>query len=54
MNAQAAKEIIEKENPLVKGILIKQGRKVLWDYHCDRVRIFYDEHGLVVMVPKVG
>ncbi|KMT00378.1 hypothetical protein BVRB_9g216830 [Beta vulgaris subsp. vulgaris] len=52
--AQVAKRTIEKENHLVKGVIVKQGSFVTHDYRCDRVWIWTNDAGIVVKVPHIG
>ncbi|OVA05296.1 Proteinase inhibitor I13 [Macleaya cordata] len=49
-----AKETIEKENPAVTVVILRQGSIVDAQYREDRVRVFVDTRYLVVEVPKIG
>ena len=50
-----AGRVIYKENPYVKIIqIVKLGTHVTMDYRCDRVRIWVNDDGIVVLVPIVG
>ena len=51
---EVAKRVIEKENQLVKGILVKHGNFVTHDYRCDRVWIWINDAGFVFKVPHIG
>lgn len=51
---QKAAEIIEKENPNVKAIVILDGTPVTLDFRCDRVRVFVDCKDIVVRAPIIG
>lgn len=52
--ADDAAAIIEKENTLVNVIIVKVGMPVTMDYRCNRVRLWVDEHDIVVEVPRIG
>ncbi|CAA2994615.1 ase inhibitor-like [Olea europaea subsp. europaea] len=54
MDGKQAKKIIEKDNPLVTGVIISPGFYVSHDFCCNRVWVFVDEHHKVSVVPKVG
>ncbi|TMW85237.1 hypothetical protein EJD97_023456 [Solanum chilense] len=48
-----AKEIIEKENPLINVQILLSGSPITLDYRCDRVRLFDNILGFVVQMPVV-
>ncbi|KAF8401830.1 hypothetical protein HHK36_012776 [Tetracentron sinense] len=54
--AEVAKATIERENHLVKALLVKKGYYVTHDFRCDRVWVWTNEFqsGTVVEVPRVG
>ncbi|KAI3934466.1 hypothetical protein MKW92_051710 [Papaver armeniacum] len=50
-----AKEIIEKENPVLREVvIILEGSAIDEAYFTDRVRVWVDETNVVIRVPKVG
>ncbi|KAM7462937.1 hypothetical protein LguiA_031058 [Lonicera macranthoides] len=46
--------IIQRENPLVNAVILLQGTPVTHDIRCDRVRVWVNEIGNVMIVPVVG
>eukprot|EP01018_Ginkgo_biloba_P022403 Gb_25265 [translate_table: standard] len=54
-DANYAKSVIERENPLVTAIILPEGSPTTKDFRCDRVWVFFDaDTHLVVQVPKIG
>ena len=51
---QEAVAIIKEENPHVDAFTILEGTIVTQEFKCDRVRVWVDENGKVVRVPKIG
>ncbi|KAK4390057.1 Glu S.griseus protease inhibitor [Sesamum angolense] len=45
---------IERENPLVKAIIVPPGTSVITDFRCNRVWVYVDDNGDVNRVPVIG
>lgn len=54
LSGEDAKTVIEMEEPCLSVEIIAEGSPVTMDYRLDRVRIFVNEAGLVVMAPLIG
>ncbi|XP_022876727.1 inhibitor of trypsin and hageman factor-like [Olea europaea var. sylvestris] len=55
MDGEKAKRIIEKDNPLVTGVIVPDGNYVIDNFCCNRVWIFVNKQGKVILpVPMVG
>ncbi|XP_022897354.1 proteinase inhibitor-like [Olea europaea var. sylvestris] len=54
MDGNQAKNIIEKDNQNVTGVIVPKRNKVIQDYCCNRVWIFVDDHGKVALIPRIG
>ncbi|KAJ4840552.1 hypothetical protein Tsubulata_024179 [Turnera subulata] len=52
--AEDAVKVIEEENPYVGAVLVPEGSVVTADFRCDRVRVWFDKHGIVISVPRIG
>ncbi|KAL3849943.1 hypothetical protein ACJIZ3_011825 [Penstemon smallii] len=50
---EAAAAVIERENPHVNAIVLKDGTPVTRDFRCDRVWVWVDKHGIVVRPPRI-
>ncbi|KAL0419800.1 UNVERIFIED_CONTAM: Proteinase inhibitor [Sesamum radiatum] len=46
--------VIEKQNPNVNAIVLKDGTPVPKDFRCDRVWVWVDDYGVVVRAPVIG
>ncbi|GMP56132.1 hypothetical protein CsSME_00020720 [Camellia sinensis var. sinensis] len=53
-DGETAAATIEKENSLVKAVILLKGSPITDDFVCTRVRVFVDKSGIVVLVPKAG
>ncbi|KAL2510780.1 Serine protease inhibitor [Abeliophyllum distichum] len=51
---EAAAAVIEKENRHVDAIVLKEGTPVTKDFRCDRVRVWVNDNGIVIRIPRVG
>ncbi|KAH7837044.1 hypothetical protein Vadar_008874 [Vaccinium darrowii] len=51
---EAAAAKIEMENPDVHAIVLREGTPVTRDFRCNRVRVFVNDHGVVVREPTIG
>ncbi|XP_012940436.1 chymotrypsin inhibitor [Aplysia californica] len=52
---EEAEEMIKTDNPFVKQILkVPENSPVTMDYRPDRVRVFVNEAGVTVDVPRTG
>lgn len=54
VNGEVAAKIIMKENPKAGAVIVKEGMMVTMDYRCDRVRVWIDKHGIVILTPQIG
>ncbi|KAJ0809620.1 putative proteinase inhibitor I13, potato inhibitor I [Helianthus annuus] len=45
---------IERENPRVDAIVIREGSFVTADFRCDRVRVWVNSNRVVVRPPVIG
>ena len=52
-NGVEAAAVIEKENPYVMAIVLKEGSPVPADFRCDRVFVFVDDYGNVISTPVI-
>ncbi|KDP36378.1 hypothetical protein JCGZ_08647 [Jatropha curcas] len=53
-NGKAAAALIEKENKDLHAIVLKEGTPVTMEFRWDRVRVWVDECGVVILVPING
>ncbi|GMI66464.1 hypothetical protein like AT2G38870 [Hibiscus trionum] len=55
-NGESAKTTIERENPNVGAIVLRDGTSVTGDFRCDRVWVWVNRNGngLVVRAPRIG
>ncbi|KAE8009085.1 hypothetical protein FH972_005539 [Carpinus fangiana] len=51
---QQAKAVIEKDNPLVRVVVLPPGAIGLGDFCCNRVYLYVDRNGKTISVPRVG
>jgi hypothetical protein len=51
---QEAEKMIKHDCPTAKTSIIPEGSPVTFDFRLDRVHIFVNAHGVVVMPPNVG
>ncbi|KAI4326146.1 hypothetical protein MLD38_031489 [Melastoma candidum] len=49
-----AKQVIEKDNPIVNVLLIPFGSAVIFDFCCNRVHVFLDQNFNVLKTPRIG
>ncbi|KAI3460239.1 hypothetical protein Pfo_016902 [Paulownia fortunei] len=54
MDAEEAKAIILKDNPVVRVVFLHKGDATTFDFCCNRVWLWIDENNRVFRVPKVG
>ncbi|KAI6691747.1 hypothetical protein NL676_019457 [Syzygium grande] len=54
VDGQTAKATIEKENPVVTGVIKSPGDAPFGDICCNRVVIHVDNGGVVKSIPMVG
>lgn len=54
MDKDEAKAKLERAFPNLKVFTVGQDRVVTMDYRRDRVRIFHNNEGSVVRVPRLG
>lgn len=54
MKGKVAAATVERENPKVHAVIVKEGSMVTLDLRCDRVRVWVDKHGIVKQVPHIG
>lgn len=55
IDGEKAAEIIERENPSVRTVIVEEGMVVTMDFRCERVRVWVDKkHGLVIEAPHMG
>lgn len=52
--AEAAKSIVEKDNPSVTVVILTPGKEGHTDFCCNRVYLYVNEHGNVFAEPRVG
>ncbi|KAK8693965.1 hypothetical protein V6N13_071535 [Hibiscus sabdariffa] len=52
-NGERAKATIERENPNVGAIVLRDGTPVTRDFRCDRVWVWVDANGRVVRTPII-
>ncbi|XP_074306499.1 proteinase inhibitor-like [Silene latifolia] len=53
-NGKFAVETIERENGLVKAIVVLKGSAVTEDFRCDRVRVWVNSLDIVYEIPVIG
>ncbi|KAL4199984.1 hypothetical protein AMTRI_Chr03g54090 [Amborella trichopoda] len=53
-NGVDAATIIERENPTVDTVIVKEGTPVTRDFRCNRVRVWVNTYGIVTRVPTAG
>ncbi|KAL7251859.1 hypothetical protein ACSBR1_013666 [Camellia fascicularis] len=53
-DGETAAVTIDRENSLVKAMILPKGSPITHDFVCTRVRVFVDKSGIVVLVPKPG
>ncbi|KAK8565321.1 hypothetical protein V6N13_020442 [Hibiscus sabdariffa] len=53
-NGESAKTTIERENPNVGAIVVRDGTPVITDFRCDRVWVWVNSNGRVVRAPTIG
>ncbi|KZV24795.1 inhibitor of trypsin and hageman factor-like [Dorcoceras hygrometricum] len=53
-DGHAAAEVVERENPNVRAIVLKDGTPVTKDFRCDRVWVWVNDKNRVVRPPTVG
>ncbi|KAI5680126.1 hypothetical protein M9H77_01353 [Catharanthus roseus] len=51
---EAAAAVVERENPNVRAIVLKDGTPVTRDFRCDRVWVWVNKERIVVRPPRVG
>lgn len=49
-----AAKIIERQNPRVHAVILREGTIVSMDLRCERVRVWVDDNGIVTEAPKRG
>ncbi|KAL1191319.1 Inhibitor of trypsin and hageman factor [Cardamine amara subsp. amara] len=49
-----AKEVIERENPKMKAVIILQGTGIPEIFICARVLVWVNDYGIVVQIPVNG
>lgn len=49
-----AEGTIEKEDPLVDAVIVREGTSVITDFLCDRVWVWVNKDGIVYQVPTIG
>lgn len=49
-----AKEVIERENPKMKAVIILDGTAVPEIFICSRVYVWVNDCGIVVQIPIIG
>lgn len=54
MNGEAAANIIMAENQNVKAKTVAEDSSVTGDFRCERVRVFVNDQGIVIRVPRIG
>uniref|UniRef100_A0A6N2N3C0 Uncharacterized protein n=1 Tax=Salix viminalis TaxID=40686 RepID=A0A6N2N3C0_SALVM len=54
IDGKSAAATIERENPLVKPIIVPEGSGVIENFRCDRVWVWVDKYGIVYIVPVIG
>ncbi|MQM15250.1 hypothetical protein Taro_048193 [Colocasia esculenta] len=55
VDGKKAVAIIERQNPLVDAIIVKEGSAVPLDFRCDRVWVWVDKQcGKVIEIPNIG
>uniref|UniRef100_A0A6N2NID7 Uncharacterized protein n=1 Tax=Salix viminalis TaxID=40686 RepID=A0A6N2NID7_SALVM len=53
-DGKSAAATIERENPLVKPIIVPEGSGIIENFRCDRVWVWVDKYGIVYIVPVIG
>lgn len=53
-HGDAAAAQIEKENPNVHALVLKDGTPVIRDFRCDRVWVWVNKERIVIRPPHVG
>lgn len=52
---EIAEQIIVKENPFVKAIIVEEGSAVTADFRCNRVFVFVQKKtSIVIETPRIG
>ncbi|OWF37035.1 Glu S.griseus protease inhibitor [Mizuhopecten yessoensis] len=54
VSGEVAVKVIEKENSLVTAFILPINQPVGGPFFCNRVRVFVDADGIVVVVPVIG
>ncbi|XP_059630409.1 inhibitor of trypsin and hageman factor [Cornus florida] len=54
VNGETAAATIERENPSVNAIIVKEGSAVIQNFDCNRVWVWVNKKGIVISVPKTG
>nr|XP_043634403.1 glu S.griseus protease inhibitor-like [Erigeron canadensis] len=53
-SGEAAAAKIEKQNPRVDAIVLRDGTPTTTDFRCDRVWVWVDSYGVVIRTPNIG
>ncbi|KAL3849795.1 hypothetical protein ACJIZ3_011677 [Penstemon smallii] len=51
---EVAERVIERQNPNVNAIIVREGSFVTGDFRCDRVRVWVNSLGIVSRIPRTG
>ncbi|KAM6546814.1 hypothetical protein CsatB_027550 [Cannabis sativa] len=54
VEGEVAEETIERENPTVNAVVVKENAKGDTQFRCNRVRVRVNENGIVTMTPQIG
>ncbi|KAL3849733.1 hypothetical protein ACJIZ3_011615 [Penstemon smallii] len=53
-SGEVAERVIERQNPNVNAVIVKEGSFLTADFRCDRVRVWVNGSGVVVRPPSIG